>query len=165
MLGWKMVELARKFQGLEFKRREKSDMIYKYKNNFLMCRYISDEEWLESGLNVSHLSECTYLIHDCPHKSEWLFELDETKLTTRNKCTTCGDYVVLSKKEVKEAEMITWYRPKVVWSKDYDYPEKNSYTATFHLSKAKAESVYSGMGFKVLEWETIEAPENFEDVE
>jgi hypothetical protein len=61
-------------------------------------------------------------------------------------------------REVRQVKMITWYKPTVIWFPHTAQPER--YNGNFFY-KTK-EEVHVG-DWKVLQWEEIQAPDNYDD--
>jgi len=64
----------------------------------------------------------------------------------------------------KESKKVKWYRPKVVWFKNDDYPTVNDDGATFR-TKELAIDMYDEFDTKILEWQEIELSETWEQCE
>jgi hypothetical protein len=58
----------------------------------------------------------------------------------------------------KEPEMVTWYRAKLYFSKIANHPQVS---VNWHREKSGFTKHYKNV--RVLEWETMEAPANWED--
>jgi len=77
-----------------------------------------------------------------------------------------NDYVLVNgekyyKKKEEKPKMINWYRPKLVWVSGTRTPSKFS-GDIYHPEKNPDAFLYSETSMKILEWETIEAPESWD---
>ena len=73
------------------------------------------------------------------------------------------DYKFREYIEPKPVKMITWYRAKNIWDKNYVHPSVSLFQ-TFYKTKEEYLLKLS-LNVKVIEWETIEAPETWEQCE
>ena len=62
-------------------------------------------------------------------------------------------------REVRQVKMITWYRPYIVWDQKKSQPQYSQYN---NFYKTKEEVTLLNYQ-KVLQWEEILAPDNYED--
>lgn len=155
MLGWDAIALARKYPGLKI-RRETWDLgvfIHFNESQNLVIDNQDEHQSVFVGLENEN-----WEIHECSHKEEWL---DTSVYFSSTYCNACQEKI---KPDAKEPKMITWYRPKFYCDKDDD---RIKIPYAFYKSKQRFfDALYDQKFVKVVndEWETIEAPENWEDM-
>jgi hypothetical protein len=65
--------------------------------------------------------------------------------------------------EPKPVKIITWYRPKYIWDKNYVYPTINMNKRFFPTQEQASRSL--SLNEKIINWENLEAPETWEQCE
>lgn len=150
MIGWKALKLARKYEGLKIRRTvgwAEGEYIYFNDEGMLV-----EQKHPLSDLEASDFN-LDWEIVDCPH-SEWTF-INNEKVSS---CAVCGEA-----SQPKPPKLITWYRPDIVW---FEASKEPLSVHNMHFSKSKKEAIKKSSyeNFKVLKWQTIEAPENWSEV-
>ena len=65
--------------------------------------------------------------------------------------------------EPKPVKIITWYRPKYIWDKNYVHPTINMNKRFFPTQEQASRSL--SLNEKIINWETLEAAETWEQCE
>jgi hypothetical protein len=104
------------------------------------------------------------LLRDAYGRVDWI-EIAQDGLCEKTKLDSFVDrYSHLKFREyIEPAKSITWYRPKYTWNRDYTSPHFNTHMLFYRDKETYLKKM--SLNEKVLEWETIEAPETWEQCE
>jgi hypothetical protein len=147
VIGWKAIKLATENPGVKVSRP-----------NWEVPYCIDSAGDTECIFDSDHLLFDDWEIVQCTHK--WQHGIVD------NFCLICGVNQKVVEKSKPKPKMIKWYRPKVVWLEGKNEPQIAN-DARFYSEKKiqRPETIGFGRKIKVLEWEVMEAPENWEQCE